>query len=102
MLQAGTKENIIPDEVVIKLNVRTFDAGVRKHVLVAIERIVNAEARAAGKLNELPVNMPIRADMTGRNPKPIAFRAPIRAKTRRNRTLERLEFTNLRGPQPRK
>jgi metal-dependent amidase/aminoacylase/carboxypeptidase family protein len=31
-----------------KLNVRTFDAGVRKHVLTAIERIVNAEAEASG------------------------------------------------------
>ena len=47
-LQAGTKENVIPDEAIIKLNVRTFDAGVRKHVLAAIERIVNAEAAASG------------------------------------------------------
>ena len=47
VLQAGTKENVIPDEAVIKLNVRTFDAGVRKHVLAAIERIVNAEAEAS-------------------------------------------------------
>ena len=47
-LQAGTKENVIPDEAIIKLNVRTFDAGVRKHVLAAIERIVNAEAEASG------------------------------------------------------
>ena len=48
VLQAGTKENVIPDEAVIKLNVRTFDEGVRKHVLAAIERIVNAEAQASG------------------------------------------------------
>lgn len=48
VLQAGTKENVIPDEAIIKLNVRTFDAGVRKHVLEAIERIVNAEAAASG------------------------------------------------------
>ncbi|ACH39161.1 zinc-dependent amidohydrolase, putative [Citrifermentans bemidjiense Bem] len=48
VLQAGTKENIIPDEAIIKLNVRTFDAGVRKRVLAAIERIVNAEAAASG------------------------------------------------------
>ncbi|MFJ7566197.1 M20 family metallopeptidase [Herminiimonas sp. NPDC097707] len=48
VLQAGTKENVIPDEALIKLNVRTFDAGVRKHVLEAIERIVNAEAEASG------------------------------------------------------
>ena len=47
-LQAGTKENVIPDEAIIKLNVRTFDEGVRKHVLAAIKRIVNAEAAAAG------------------------------------------------------
>jgi amidohydrolase len=47
-LQAGTKENVIPDEAVIKLNVRTFDQGVRKRVLDAIERIVNAEAQASG------------------------------------------------------
>lgn len=48
VLQAGTKENVIPDEAIIKLNVRTFDEGVRKHVLAAIERIVNAEAAASG------------------------------------------------------
>jgi hippurate hydrolase len=47
-LQAGTKENVIPDEAIIKLNVRTFDEGVRKRVLAAIERIVNAEAQASG------------------------------------------------------
>jgi amidohydrolase len=48
VLQAGTKENVIPDEAIIKLNVRTFDEGVRKLVLAAIERIVNAEAEASG------------------------------------------------------
>ena len=48
VLQAGTKENVIPDEALIKLNVRTFDEGVRKRVLAAIERIVNAEAEASG------------------------------------------------------
>lgn len=47
-LQAGDKENVIPDEALIKLNVRSFDEGVRKRVLAAIERIVNAEAAASG------------------------------------------------------
>jgi hippurate hydrolase len=51
-LQAGTKENVIPDEAVIKLNVRTFDPGVREHVLAAIERIVKAEAAASGAPRE--------------------------------------------------
>ncbi|MGH9079449.1 MAG: M20 family metallopeptidase [Acidimicrobiales bacterium] len=47
-LQAGSKENVIPDEAIIKLNVRTFDEGVRKHVLDSIKRIVEAEAQASG------------------------------------------------------
>lgn len=46
-LQAGAKENVIPDEAVIKLNVRTFNDNVRTQVLAAIERIVNAEAEAS-------------------------------------------------------
>jgi metal-dependent amidase/aminoacylase/carboxypeptidase family protein len=48
VLQAGTKENVIPDEAIIKLNVRTFNEGVRKRVLASIKRIVNAEAVASG------------------------------------------------------
>ena len=47
-LQAGTKENVIPDTATIKLNVRTFDENVRKRVLGAIDRIVKAEAEASG------------------------------------------------------
>ncbi|MGN6385352.1 MAG: M20 family metallopeptidase [Verrucomicrobiota bacterium] len=50
VLEARSKENVIPDEALIKLNVRTFDEGVRKRVLAAIKRIVNAEAEAAGAL----------------------------------------------------
>lgn len=47
-LQAGTKDNVIPDEAVLKINVRSFDEAVRRHTLDAIERIVNAEAQASG------------------------------------------------------
>ena len=47
-LQAGTKANVIPDEALLELNVRTYDATVRTRVLAAIERIVHAEAAAAG------------------------------------------------------
>jgi hippurate hydrolase len=47
-IQAGTKENVIPDEAVLKLNVRTYDEGVRERVLNAIRRIANAEAEASG------------------------------------------------------
>lgn len=47
-LQAGTKENVIPDDALLKLNVRTFDEDTRKHVLASIKRIVDAEAVASG------------------------------------------------------
>jgi hippurate hydrolase len=47
-LQAGTKDNVIPDEALLKVNIRTFDDDVRTHVLDAITRIVNAEATASG------------------------------------------------------
>ena len=47
-LQAGTKENVIPDEALIKLNVRSFDEAVRQRILAAIDRIVKAEAAASG------------------------------------------------------
>jgi hippurate hydrolase len=47
-LQAGTKDNVIPDEALLKINVRSFDEEVRAHVLDAIKRIVEAEATASG------------------------------------------------------
>ena len=47
-LQAGSKGNVIPDDAVLKINVRTFDNTVRTRVLAAIERIVKSEAAAAG------------------------------------------------------
>jgi amidohydrolase len=47
-LHAGTMENIIPDEAELLLSVRTFTEPVRAKTLAAIERIVRAEAAAAG------------------------------------------------------
>jgi len=47
-IQAGTKNNIIPDQAELGLTVRTRNAEVRKQVLAAIARITNAEAEAAG------------------------------------------------------
>ena len=46
-LRAGTKDNIIPDDATLELNVRTYDARVREHVLSAIERICRAECQAS-------------------------------------------------------
>jgi len=47
-LQAGTKDNVIPDDALLRVNVRSFDEGVRRRVLDAIQRIVTAEAEASG------------------------------------------------------
>ncbi|HUA34997.1 MAG TPA: amidohydrolase [Candidatus Binataceae bacterium] len=46
-LHAGTKENIIPDQATIKINVRSFSPPVRQRVLDAIKRIAVAEAAAS-------------------------------------------------------
>lgn len=47
-IQAGTKNNIIPAEATLLLTVRTLTAPMRQQVLKAIDRIVKAEAVAAG------------------------------------------------------
>jgi len=47
-IQAGTKNNIIPDEAQMGLTVRSFKPEVRKHLLAAIERVAKGEAEAAG------------------------------------------------------
>ena len=43
----AARPNIIPDEALLRLNVRTFDAQVREAVLSAIKRINDAEATAS-------------------------------------------------------
>lgn len=45
---AGTQANIIPDRARFEINVRSFDEGVRAHILDAIERIVQGECQVAG------------------------------------------------------
>jgi amidohydrolase len=47
-IHGGTKNNIIPDEVLMQLTVRSYKDEVRKHLLASIERIAVAEAEAAG------------------------------------------------------
>ena len=51
-LQAGAKNNIIPDRAVLGLTVRSYKAEVRKQVLAAIARIAKAEAEASGAPRE--------------------------------------------------
>ncbi|GLY48992.1 amidohydrolase [Lentzea sp. NBRC 102530] len=51
-LQAGTKENVIPDTAEIGVNIRSFNEHVRGIVKAAVERIVRAEAAASGAPRE--------------------------------------------------
>jgi amidohydrolase len=51
-LQAGTKENIIPDDATLKLNMRTYDEDVREYMLSAIRRICCAECVASAAPRE--------------------------------------------------
>lgn len=52
VIKAGTKHNIIPDEAVLELTVRTDNDDLRAQVLSAIERIVKAEALASNAPRE--------------------------------------------------
>lgn len=47
-IHGGTKRNIIPDEVMLQLTIRTYKEEVRQHILAAIERIAKGVALAAG------------------------------------------------------
>jgi amidohydrolase len=67
-LQSGTKDNVIPDEALLKLNVRTFDEQVRTRVLDAIRRIVEAEATASGAPRRPEITMTEHYPLTVNDP----------------------------------
>ena len=46
-IRAGTKSNIIPDEAVLELNLRTYDEATRQRMLDAVDRTVQAECLAS-------------------------------------------------------
>jgi metal-dependent amidase/aminoacylase/carboxypeptidase family protein len=98
VLQAGTKENVIPDDALIKLNVRTFDENVRTRVLAAIERIVKAEAEASGAPRPPEIATLDRYTMVSNDPvaakrvsscRRITIHASPRSSTRRCRRASR-------------
>ncbi|MGW2227953.1 amidohydrolase [Streptomyces formicae] len=51
-IRAGTKDNIIPDEAELQINIRTYTPEVRARVVAAVERIVKGEAATAGAERE--------------------------------------------------
>jgi amidohydrolase len=47
-IHGGLKRNIIPDEVKLELNIRSYKPEVREHIIQAVARIVRAAALGAG------------------------------------------------------
>ena len=56
-IHGGTQANVIPEEVKLELNIRTYTDEVQKRVLAAVTRIVRAEAAAAGAPREPSIPM---------------------------------------------
>jgi len=56
-IHGETQANVIPDEVKLELNIRTYTDEVQKRVLAAVARIVKAEAAAAGAPREPSITM---------------------------------------------
>jgi metal-dependent amidase/aminoacylase/carboxypeptidase family protein len=79
-IQAGTKNNIIPDQAEMGLTIRTRKADVRKHILAAITRIAKGEAAAAGAPREPLVERYEGAGLVYNNPALAErLRAPLEA-----------------------
>jgi hippurate hydrolase len=57
-IHGGTQANVIPDEVTLGLNIRTYSDETQKRVLAAVMRIAKAEAAAAGASREPTMTMP--------------------------------------------
>ena len=51
-IHSGDAANVIPGEAELQLNIRSYDSGVRQHILDSIARIVKGEAAAAGAPEE--------------------------------------------------
>jgi amidohydrolase len=79
-LQAGTKNNIIPDQAEMGLTVRTFKPDVRRQILAAIARITRAEAAAAGAPREPRIEHTEGTDLVYNDPALAEhMRAPLKA-----------------------
>jgi len=67
-LQAGTKSNVIPDQAVLQLNIRSYSEQTRQATLDAVRRIVDAECRASGSPQEATFEYFDRFPLTENDP----------------------------------
>ena len=91
-IHGGTKHNIIPDEVKLQLTVRSYKPEVRKQLLAGIERVVNAEATAAGA--------PRKPEVTVSEGTPATYNDPELTKRLVGAITRVLGKENLREAQP--
>ncbi|KAL4860938.1 hypothetical protein BDV12DRAFT_191407 [Aspergillus spectabilis] len=70
-INAGFNANIIPDECIIRINVRTYNPKTRKRVIDSIKRIVKAECLASGAPEE-PTIVPLSSTPATINDKETA------------------------------
>lgn len=66
--QAGTRSNVIPDQAVLELNVRSYSPRTRERILAAIQRIVRAECQASGSPREPEFETLLRFPLTDNDP----------------------------------
>ncbi len=80
-IHGGTKRNVIPDQVVLQLTVRTYKKEVREKVLAAIQRIPRGLAIAAGipedRMPIVTVSKTERGDATYNDPALTARMAKV-------------------------
>lgn len=67
-IRAGTKSNIIPDDAILELNLRTYTVQTRQRMLAAIERIARAECAASGAPREPDVEVYDSFPLTANDP----------------------------------
>lgn len=67
-IQAGTKSNVIPDNAVLQLNLRTYSEQARNLILDGIRRISVAECRASGCPNDPEFELYERFSVTENDP----------------------------------
>jgi amidohydrolase len=87
-IQAGTKNNIIPDQAEMGITVRTYKSEVRNQILAAIGRIAKAEAAAADTPRAPSVEHYEGTDLVFNNPALAEhLRAPLEAALGKNNVI---------------
>jgi hippurate hydrolase len=87
-VQAGTKNNIIPDQAELGLTVRCYKAQVRQQLLAAIARITKAESEAGNAPHEPLIEHTQTADSVYNDPALAQrLRAPLESALGKDRVV---------------